>query len=74
MSTFRLDGDISEVLSKYFRLSAKLAPQSTSSLYLQEVDELLEELTKLTKEDEQSELLRQLCNQSTSSDLKTVNK
>ncbi|KAL9899297.1 DNA ligase 3 isoform 2-T3 [Glossina fuscipes fuscipes] len=67
------NGDISEILSKYFTLSAKLVPQSISSLYLQEVDELLEELTKLTKEDEQTELLKQLCNQSTSADLKTVN-
>ncbi|XP_067618344.1 DNA ligase 3 isoform X2 [Eurosta solidaginis] len=66
------DGDVSETVSKYFEASQKIKPQTESTLYLQEVDEFLTELIRRTKEDEQTELLRKLCKQSTSLDLRMV--
>ncbi|KAH8388332.1 hypothetical protein KR093_004286 [Drosophila rubida] len=65
------DGDISETLRKHFAASSKLKPQEESKLYLHEVEQLLAELEKRTKEDEQTELLRQLCKQATDLDLRT---
>ncbi|KAM8703106.1 hypothetical protein ACLKA7_005438 [Drosophila subpalustris] len=65
------DGDISETLRKHFAASSKLKPQQESKLYLHEVEQLLEELEKRTKEDEQTEVLRNLCQQATDLDLRT---
>ncbi|KAL7727429.1 hypothetical protein ACLKA6_017553 [Drosophila palustris] len=65
------DGDISETLRKHFAASSKLKPQKESKLYLHEVEQLLEELEKRTKEDEQTEVLRDLCKQATDLDLRT---
>lgn len=65
------DGDISETLRKHFANSSKLKPQPQSKLYLHEVEELLGELEKRTKEDEQTEVLRDLCKQATDMDLRT---
>uniref|UniRef100_A0A0A1WK44 DNA ligase n=1 Tax=Zeugodacus cucurbitae TaxID=28588 RepID=A0A0A1WK44_ZEUCU len=66
------DGDVSETLRKYFESSKKLKPQTESTLYLQDVDEFLVNLEQRTKEDEQTELLRQLCKQATALDLRTI--
>ncbi|XP_017483608.1 PREDICTED: DNA ligase 3 isoform X3 [Rhagoletis zephyria] len=66
------DGDVSEILSKYFETSHKIKPQEESSLYLQEVEEFLIKLEQRTKEDEQTDLLRQLCKQATALDLRMV--
>ncbi|KAH8414519.1 hypothetical protein KR215_007882 [Drosophila sulfurigaster] len=65
------DGDISETLRKHFATSRKLKPQEESKLYLHEVEQLLGELQKRTKEDEQVEVLRDLCKQATDLDLRT---
>jgi len=70
-NSFVTDGDISETLRKHFANSSKLKPQPQSKLYLHEVEELLGELEKRTKEDEQSEVLRDLCKQATDLDLRT---
>lgn len=67
-----IEGDISETLRKFFESSTQLKPQTNSTLYLQEVEEFLQKLEQRTKEDEQTDLLRQLCKQSTTADLKTV--
>ena len=67
-----VEGDISETLRKFFESSKQLKPQANSTLYLQEVEEFLQKLEQRTKEDEQTDLLRQLCKQSTTEDLKTV--
>ncbi|XP_023309068.2 DNA ligase 3 [Lucilia cuprina] len=66
------EGDVSETLRKFFESSTKLKPQKNSSLYLQEVEEFLQKLEQRTKEDEQTELLRQLCKQTTATDLKMI--
>ncbi|XP_061386573.1 DNA ligase 3-like [Musca vetustissima] len=66
------EGDVSETLRKFFETSNKLKPQKDSSLYLQDVEEFLVKLEQRTKEDEQTELLRELCKQTTSQDLKTI--
>ncbi|XP_075148977.1 DNA ligase 3 [Haematobia irritans] len=66
------EGDVSETLRKFFEASIKLKPQKDSTLYLQDVDEFLKKLEQRTKEDEQTELLQQLCKRTTSSDLKTI--
>ncbi|XP_034484583.1 DNA ligase 3 isoform X2 [Drosophila innubila] len=65
------DGDISETLRKHFAASSKLKPQTESKLYLHEVEQFLGELEKRTKEDEQTEVLRDLCRQATDLDLRT---
>uniref|UniRef100_A0A034VFR9 DNA ligase n=1 Tax=Bactrocera dorsalis TaxID=27457 RepID=A0A034VFR9_BACDO len=66
------DGDVSETLRKYFELSKKLKPQTESTLYLQDVDEFLIKLEQRTKEDEQTDLLRQICKQATALDLRMI--
>ncbi|XP_017846781.1 DNA ligase 3 [Drosophila busckii] len=65
------DGDISETLRKHFAASKKLKAQTESKLYLHEVEELLCKLEQRTKEDEQAELLREVCQQATDLDLRT---
>ncbi|XP_068157392.1 DNA ligase 3 [Drosophila tropicalis] len=65
------DGDVSETLRKYFAASSKLKPQTQSKLYLQEVDEMLRQLEQKTKEDDQTELLKELCKKATELDLRT---
>ncbi|KAH8236448.1 hypothetical protein KR026_002294 [Drosophila bipectinata] len=64
-------GDVSETLRKHFAASSKLKPQAQSKLYLQEVEELLLKLEERTKEDEQTELLQELCRKATDLDLRT---
>ncbi|XP_065372225.1 DNA ligase 3 [Calliphora vicina] len=66
------EGDVSETLRKFFESSTKLKPQKSSVLYLQEVEEFLVKLEQRTKEDEQTEILKQLCKQTTASDLKMI--
>lgn len=66
------DGDVSETLRKYFESSKKLKPQTESTLYLHDVDEFLIKLEQRTKEEEQTDLLRQLCQQATSLDLRMI--
>ncbi|XP_043951575.1 DNA ligase 3 [Drosophila biarmipes] len=65
------DGDVSETLRKHFAASKKLKPQAQSKLYLQEVEELLKKLEERTKEDDQTELLQELCRKATDLDLRT---
>ncbi|XP_034127058.1 DNA ligase 3 [Drosophila guanche] len=65
------DGDVSETLRKHFADSTKLKPQKQSKLYLQEVERLLTQLEERTKEDEQTELLQELCKKATDLDLRT---
>ncbi|XP_033245848.1 DNA ligase 3 [Drosophila miranda] len=65
------DGDVSETLRKNFADSSKLKPQKQSKLYLHEVEKLLTQLEERTKEDEQTELLQELCKKATDLDLRT---
>ncbi|EDW67846.1 DNA ligase 3 [Drosophila virilis] len=65
------DGDISETLRKHFASSSKLKPQAQSKLYLHEVENMLCQLEQRTKEDEQTEVLQEVCKQATDLDLRT---
>ncbi|KAH8346950.1 hypothetical protein KR059_003456 [Drosophila kikkawai] len=65
------DGDVSETLRRHFAASSKLKPQTQSRLYLQEVEKMLLQLVDRTKEDEQTELLQEVCKKATDLDLRT---
>ncbi|KAH8246836.1 hypothetical protein KR032_001726 [Drosophila birchii] len=65
------DGDVSETLRRHFAASSKVKPQAESKLYLQEVEKLLLQLVERTKEDDQTELLQELCKKATDLDLRT---
>ncbi|XP_055381243.1 DNA ligase 3 [Condylostylus longicornis] len=66
------NGDVSETLKKYFELSEKIIPKKSSSLTLQDVDKFLDELSEITKEDDQIELFSIFCRRATINDLKMV--
>ncbi|KAK6175663.1 hypothetical protein SNE40_014070 [Patella caerulea] len=65
-------GDVAETIRDYFEQSSVLIPQKKSSLSLQQVDSVLEELSKVTKEDEQQKILTKIAKRCTSNDLKMV--
>lgn len=63
-------GDVAETVRLFFEKYGEPAKKST--LTLQEVDDYLERLTSLTREDDQEELLRRLSLRCTGNDLKMV--
>lgn len=65
-------GDVAETIKKYCDLSSKVDSDKTSSLTLQEVDTFLDELSTLTKEDEQTSAFSKLCEKANGDDLKVV--
>lgn len=65
-------GDVAETIKKYCDLSTKVCSDQTSSLTLQEVDKFLDELTNITKEDEQTDAFSKLSEKANSDDLKIV--
>lgn len=65
-------GDVAETIKKYCDLSKKVDSQKTSVLTLQEVDKFLDELTEITKEDEQYKAFSNLCEKANGEDLKMV--
>ncbi|RZC37982.1 DNA ligase A M domain containing protein [Asbolus verrucosus] len=65
-------GDVSETIQEFFEKSRKFKPAKKSTLTLQEVDEFLEELSSLTKEDEQMNHLKIFAAKCTGNDLKVV--
>lgn len=62
-------GDVAETAKKFFQLSTTCPPCKTSSLTLQEVDDMLEELSKVTKEESQLLQLTKICRKCTANDL-----
>uniref|UniRef100_K1Q677 DNA ligase 3 n=1 Tax=Magallana gigas TaxID=29159 RepID=K1Q677_MAGGI len=50
-------GDVAETVRLYFEESKRLPPQKKSLLSLQQVDNYLDELSKVTKEDDQQRIL-----------------
>lgn len=46
-------GDVAETISKYFETSIKIKPSKKSLLTMHEVDRFLNDLTKLTREEDQ---------------------
>ncbi|XP_043270527.1 DNA ligase 3 [Venturia canescens] len=65
-------GDVAETIKIFFEKSTAVTPSSQSLLTLQEVDEFLEELTQLTKEDDQAQHFRSLISRCTPNDLKMI--
>ncbi|XP_063237948.1 DNA ligase 3 isoform X2 [Bacillus rossius redtenbacheri] len=65
-------GDVAETVSTFFEKSKHCQPVKKSALTLYEVDEFLEELAKLTKEDDQIEHFQRILPRCTSNDLKMI--
>ncbi|XP_045603915.2 DNA ligase 3 [Procambarus clarkii] len=65
-------GDVAETIRKFFEESKALPPIKKSILTIHEVDELLEELTGKTREEEQSIILKKIAKKSTGNDLKMI--
>ncbi|CAH0380784.1 unnamed protein product [Bemisia tabaci] len=65
-------GDIAETIKIFFDRSQKLKPAKKSLLTLQDVDNFLERLTMLTKEEDQMAHFKQIAVKCTSNDLKMV--
>lgn len=65
-------GDIGETIQHFFENSDSIKPAKKSTLTLQEVDDFLEELSKLTKEDEQIFHFKKTVKKCTANDLKII--
>ncbi|VEN47869.1 unnamed protein product [Callosobruchus maculatus] len=65
-------GDIGETIQKFFESSLKVKPAKKSNLTIKEVDDFLEHLTLLTKEDDQIDHFKSILPKCTSNDLKTI--
>ncbi|XP_064384237.1 DNA ligase 3-like isoform X2 [Halichondria panicea] len=63
-------GDVAETAKTFFLTSSCTPPQSKSALTLAEVDFYLDELTKVTKEDDQRAQLKQVVERCSEEDLK----
>lgn len=63
-------GDVAETVRLYFEESKRLPPQKKSLLSLQQVDDYLDELSKVTKEDDQQRILTKVAKRCTGNDLK----
>lgn len=63
------EGDVALTISEFFQKSRFVKPTSKSTLTLQEVNEYLIQLSKLTKEDDQQKLLTDVCKKCTANDL-----
>lgn len=57
---FWRQGDVSETIRIFFEQSKVCPPAAKSLLTIQEVDEFLIQLSKLTKEDDQQSVLQQI--------------
>lgn len=58
MLTHREEGDVAVTVSEFFEKSESIKPASKSTLSLPDVNEYLNQLSKLTKEDEQRRHLK----------------
>lgn len=65
-------GDIGETIQKFFEESKKIKPATKSKLTVRDVDEFLEELSKITKEDEQIDHFKSIVTKCTPNDLKII--
>ncbi|NWW80835.1 DNLI3 ligase, partial [Climacteris rufus] len=65
-------GDVSETVRIFFEQSKTCPPAAKSLLTIQEVDEFLIQLSKLTKEDDQQSVLQQISRRCTGNDLKCI--
>lgn len=67
-----LTGDVSETIRKYFELSRTVRPKDESKVTMYDVDEFLDKLTRVTREDDQIDCFQKFCQTCNSEDLKTV--
>ncbi|XP_019624407.1 PREDICTED: DNA ligase 3-like [Branchiostoma belcheri] len=65
-------GDVSETVRKFFEESERCPPAKKSKLTVQEVDESLDILAQMTKEDDQMRELHKIAKKCTANDLKVV--
>ncbi|NXK10740.1 DNLI3 ligase, partial [Herpetotheres cachinnans] len=65
-------GDVSETIRLFFEQSKSCPPAAKSLLTIQEVDEFLIQLSKLTKEDDQQSVLQRITRRCTGNDLKCI--
>ncbi|NXD69143.1 DNLI3 ligase, partial [Eolophus roseicapillus] len=65
-------GDVSETVRLFFEQSKCCPPAAKSLLTIQEVDEFLIQLSKLTKEDDQQSVLQHITRKCTGNDLKCI--
>ncbi|NXA35384.1 DNLI3 ligase, partial [Eudromia elegans] len=65
-------GDVSETIRLFFEQSKTCPPAAKSLLTIQEVDEFLIQLSKLTKEDDQQSVLQDIARRCTGNDLKCI--
>ncbi|XP_014242253.1 DNA ligase 3 isoform X3 [Cimex lectularius] len=65
-------GDVAETIREFFEKSARVKPVKTSFLTNYDVDEFLEQLTKLTKEQDQIDHFSSISSKCTSNDLKMI--
>ncbi|KAK2503814.1 hypothetical protein MC885_012390 [Smutsia gigantea] len=65
-------GDVSETIRVFFEQSKSFPPAAKSLLTLQEVDEFLLQLSRLTREDEQQQALQDIASRCTANDLKCI--
>ncbi|NWX19112.1 DNLI3 ligase, partial [Aegotheles bennettii] len=65
-------GDVSETIRLFFEQSKSCPPAAKSLLTIQEVDEFLIQLSKLTKEDDQQSVLHHITRRCTGNDLKCI--
>ncbi|XP_010639679.1 DNA ligase 3 isoform X1 [Fukomys damarensis] len=65
-------GDVSETIRVFFEQSKSFPPAAKSLLTIQEVDEFLLQLSRLTKEDEQQQALQDIASRCTANDLKCI--
>ncbi|KAI8420782.1 hypothetical protein MSG28_007990 [Choristoneura fumiferana] len=72
MLTHLEKGDIADTIHHFFTKSKKFQPVSESTLTIQEVEEFLEGLSKLTKEEEQIYHFKTIVRKCTSDDLKMI--
>ncbi|CAF0763628.1 unnamed protein product [Brachionus calyciflorus] len=71
MNTHLNKGDVSLTCRNFFSHSEKIKPAQKSLLTIQQIDNYLDELTKVTKENDQLEVLEKLTKKCTKNDLKT---
>ncbi|KAJ8675320.1 hypothetical protein QAD02_011106, partial [Eretmocerus hayati] len=65
-------GDVAQTIKIFFDRSSSVKPCQTSELTLQEVDEFLDKLSTLTKEDEQTQHFKSILRRCTSEDLRMI--
>uniref|UniRef100_T1IZP4 DNA ligase n=1 Tax=Strigamia maritima TaxID=126957 RepID=T1IZP4_STRMM len=66
------DGDAAETIKTFYEKSTLCPPIKKSTLTLQEIDAYLEDLSNVTKEDDQMRILTKITKRCTSNDLKMV--